>query len=104
MPRLSKMKPSKQRLTPAARTIVSHIINGVALGDYDRLSSVKELAASLGRTERGLHTMLRKLKDQGYLSIKPNAILPTVKALRTQDPNLSEKEAAKLLARTKRRL
>jgi hypothetical protein len=48
--------------------------------------------------------MLWKLVDQGYLTIKGKIgenILPTVAALRWQDPQLIEREAKAILRRLK---
>lgn len=107
MPRQSQPKRSSPRqplgrLTPAGRTILAHIINGIALGDFKRLRSVESLAASLDRTPAGLQRMIRRLTEEGYLVSQGDAILPTVEALRSQDPSLTQKDAAKVFARARR--
>jgi hypothetical protein len=91
-------------LTPAGREILAQVLNSLALANYERLRTIEGLAASLRRSSGRLKPMIRRLDEQGYLSADSNGILPTIEAIRSQDPSLSEKDAAKLIAGAKKRL
>jgi hypothetical protein len=88
-------------LTPRAREIVTSVINSVALGTHDDEAEVGQLAKQLGTTAGRLETIVRKLEEQGWLTLKGNFVYPTVAALRWQNPQLDEGEAAKVLRQLK---
>jgi DNA-binding IclR family transcriptional regulator len=84
-------------LTPRAREVVNLVVNSVALGVHDNDAEVGAIAAQLGMSPARLASMLRKLEDQGYVTIKNDFVYPTVTALRWQNPTLSEQEAKHVL-------
>ena len=56
----------------------------------------------LGTTPGRFRPTLRKLVDQGYLTIEGKVaenVYPTVAALRWQNPKLSEREAKRIVAK-----
>jgi DNA-binding IclR family transcriptional regulator len=83
---------------------MSLLLNAVAFGTHADMGNVDSLAEQLKMTPGRLRPMLRKLVDQGYLTISGRIgenLLPTVAALRWQDPKLSEREAKAILRRLK---
>ena len=91
-------------LTPRGQQIMSLVLNAVAFGTHADIGNVDSLAEKLGTTTGRLRLMLRKLVDQGYLTIEGNVaenVYPTVAALRWQNPKLSEREAKAILRRLK---
>jgi hypothetical protein len=91
-------------LTERGQQIMSLVLNAVAFGTHANLGNIDSLAEQLKTTPGRLRPMLRKLVDQGYLTIEGKIgenILPTVAALRWQDPKLSEREAKAILRRLK---
>jgi DNA-binding IclR family transcriptional regulator len=86
-------------LTPRAREIMMLVINSVALGTHDNDAEVGAIAERLGSTPARVLSMVRQLQEQGYATLKSDFIYPTVAALRWQNPDLSEREAAALLRR-----
>lgn len=83
---------------------MSLLLNAVAFGTHGDVGNVDSLAAKLGTTPGRLRPMLRKLAQQGYLTIKGDIdekVFPTVAALRWQDPKLSERAAKAILRRLK---
>ena len=84
-------------LTPRAREIVNHVINTIAFGNHDNDGEIGAIAQRLETTPARLQTILRKLIEQGYLTIKNDFVYPTVAALMWQNPDLSEAEANKVL-------
>jgi hypothetical protein len=91
-------------LTPRGRQIMSLVLNTVAFGTHANVGNVDLLAEQLKTTPGRLWPMLRKLIDQGYLNIRGKIgenVLPTVAALRWQDPKLTEREAKAILRRLK---
>ena len=93
---MSKRK-SLPPLTPRAVQIVNLVVNSVALGTHDNDAEIGAIARQLGMTPKRLETILHKLGDQGWLTVKNDFVYPTVAALRWQNPELSENAAAKLL-------
>jgi len=84
-------------LTACDQQIMSLVLNAVAFGTH---ANVDSLAEQLKSTPGRLRPMLQKLVDQGYVTIKGKIgenVLPTVAALRWQDPKLSEREAKSVL-------
>src|SRR5687768_12626528 len=91
-------------LTSRGQQIMSLVLNAVAFGTHADVGNVDSLAEQIGTTSGRLRPMLTKLVDQGYLSIEGKLaenVLPTVAALRWQDPKLSEREAKAILRRLK---
>jgi DNA-binding IclR family transcriptional regulator len=84
--------------------IMSLVLNAVAFGTHSDTGNVDTLAEQLGTTPGRLRSILRKLVNQGYVTIKGKIaenVYPTVAALRWQDPKLSEREAKAILRRLK---
>src|SRR4051812_1133414 len=96
-------KPAKlPPLTDIQQQVVTYVINSVAFDNYGDCCSVDTVAEKLKRTANRFMPTLRKLVEKGYLTIQGETlpwVYPTVAALRKQDPNLSEAEAEKILAR-----
>jgi hypothetical protein len=83
---------------------MSLVLNAVAFGTHANVSNVDSLAEQLKTKPGRLRLMLRKLVDQGYITIEGKVgenVLPTVAALRWQNPKLSEREAKAILRRLK---
>jgi len=93
---MSKRK-SLPSLTPRARDIVTFVVNTVALGAHDDEGDVGAIATAIGMMPARLQTTLRKLEEQGWLTVKQDFVYPTVDALRWQNPELDERAARKLL-------
>jgi hypothetical protein len=75
---------------------MSLLLNAVAFGTHGDVGNVYSLAGKLGTTSGRLRPMLRKLAQQGYVTIERDIgenVYPTMAALRWQDPKLSEREA-----------
>jgi hypothetical protein len=92
-------------LTARGQQIMSLVLNAVAFGTHANVGNVDSLAEQLKTTSGRLRPILRKHVDQGYLTIKGKIgenFLPTVDALRWQDPKLSEREAICRLSTTHR--
>ena len=88
-------------LTPRAREVVTAVVNAVALGVHDDEGEFGALARQLGTTAGRLTTIVNKLEGQGWVTVKNDFVYPTVEALRWQNPQLDEREAAKILRRLK---
>ena len=84
-------------LTPRAKEIVTLVINSVALGMHDDDAEIGRLAKLIGMTEGRLTTLLGKLESQGWLKLKKGFVYPTLAALRWQNPELTERQAARVL-------
>jgi DNA-binding IclR family transcriptional regulator len=92
--------PKRKRLpalTPRARQVVNLVVNSVALGSHDNDAEVGALATQLETSPARLQTILHKLEEQGWLTVKSDFVYPTIEALRWQNPNLEEREARKML-------
>ena len=55
------------------------------------------MARQLGTTPARLQAILRKLEEQGWLTVKSDFVYPTVEALQWQNPDLDEREARQVL-------
>jgi DNA-binding IclR family transcriptional regulator len=84
-------------LTPRARQVVNLVVNAVALGSHDNDAEIGALARQLETTPARLQTILRKLEQQGWLTVKNDFVYPTAEALRWQNPELDERAARKIL-------
>ena len=103
---MAKRKPKARRkhrelpaLTPRAKEIVNHVINTVALGTHDNEGEIGAIGERLEMSPARLQTLISKLAEQGYLTLKRGFVYPTVAALQWQNPELSEAEAAAVLRR-----
>jgi DNA-binding IclR family transcriptional regulator len=88
-------------LTPRAKEIVNHVINTVALGTHDNEGELGAIAERLEFSPARLQTLVNTLSEQGYVTLKRDFVYPTVAALRWQNPELSEAEAAAVLKRVR---
>jgi hypothetical protein len=101
------LKPVRRKqklppLTPVQQQIMDHVFNSIAFQDFDRCCAVEELAEQFQRTTSRLMPTLRKLAAKGYLKIEGETyplIVPTIEALRQQDPQLTEDKARAIIAR-----
>ena len=71
---------------PRARQVVNLVVNSVTLGSHDNDAEIGALAEQLGTAPARLQTNLRKLEEQGWLTLKGDFVYPTVEALRWQNP------------------
>jgi len=94
---MAKRRKRLPPLTPRAREVVNYVVNAVALGTHDNDAELGAMAKKLGTTPGRLAALVRKLEEQGYLTLKSDFVYPTVDALRWQNPSLSEADAQKLL-------
>jgi len=79
---------------------MSLLLNAVAFGTHADVGNVESLAEKLGTTPGRLRATLRKLAQQGYLTVEGKIaenVYPTEAALRSQDPKLSERQAKRIL-------
>ena len=93
MPKRKRLPP----LTPRAVQVVNLVVNSGALGSHDNDAEVGAMAKQLGTTPARLQAILRKLEEQGWLTVKSDFVYPTVEALQWQNPDLDEREARKVL-------
>jgi DNA-binding MarR family transcriptional regulator len=90
-------RKSLPALTPRAKQVVNLIINAVALGTHDNDAEVGTMAKQLGMTPGRLQSVVRKLEEQGWLTIRNDFVYPTAAAFRWQNPELTDRDAAKVL-------
>ena len=90
-------RKSLPALTPRARQVVNLVINAVALGTHDNDAEVGVMAKQLGMTPGRLQTVLSKLEEQGWLTVRNGFVYPTAAALQWQNPELTDRAAAKVL-------
>ncbi len=110
MPKKAATKQSKKSATlpplnGVQQEVMTYVMNSIAFENYADCCSVDDMAAKFKRTPGRFMTTLRKLVASGYLTIKGETfpwVFPTVAALRSQDKNLSEAEAKKILAKIQR--
>jgi hypothetical protein len=94
-----------QPLTGIARELFMHVLNSIAFERYGECCAVDEVAGKFAKTPGRLQPAIRKLVEQGYVTVEGNVypiLYPTVAALRRQDPKLSKAEAERILAKVKR--
>jgi len=92
---VSKRKPKP--LTPhapRAREIVTLVINAAALGSYRTDGQLGAVADKLGMTRGRLRALLAR--SEGWLTVENGFLVPTVAAIRWQDPTNKEPKAAAL--------
>jgi DNA-binding IclR family transcriptional regulator len=93
MPKRKRLPP----LTSRAREVINLVVNAVALGSHDNDAEIGAMAEQLGMAPARLQTLINKLQEQGWLTVKSGFVYPTVEALRWQNPEMSEGEARKVL-------
>ena len=93
MPRKKQLLP----LTPRGREIVNLAVNSVALGTHDNDAEVGAVAKQLAMSPARLQTLLKKLEEQGWVTVNHDFVYPTPAALRWQNPDMSENEAARIV-------
>src|SRR5262245_23966752 len=84
-------------LTPRAREVLQLVVNSVALGTHDDDAEIGALAKTIGTTPGRLQSVLKKLVQQGLVTINRDFVYPTVAGLRWQNPKVSEREAKAVL-------
>ena len=92
-------------LTGIARDLFTHVLNSIAFENYGDCCAVDDLAAKFGKTTGRLRPAVRRLVEQGYVTVEGRVfpiIYPTVAALRQQDPKLTVPEAKAILAKARR--
>src|SRR5438270_2735915 len=94
-------RKSLPALTPRPGQIMDLVLNSIALGTHDNEGEVGAIAKQLGMTEKPLRTMLEKMEEQGYVTVKNDFVYPTVEAILHQNPSIEEKEAKAILRRLK---
>jgi DNA-binding IclR family transcriptional regulator len=93
MPKRKRLPPLTQR----ARQVVNLVVNAMALGSHDNDAEIGAMAEQLGMKPARLQMLLKKLQDQGWLTVKRDFVYPTVEALQWQNPQMSEGEARQAL-------
>lgn len=81
-------------------------MNSIAFERYRDCCAVDDLAETFGKTPGRLQPAIRKLVEQGYITVEGKSypiLYPTFAALRHQDPKLSTAEAERILATVRRR-
>ena len=92
-------------LTGIAKELFTHVLNSIAFEQYGNCCAVDDLAEKLGKPSGRLQPAIRKLVEQGYVTVEGDiypVVYPTAEALRHQNPKLSPKEAEQILARVRR--
>lgn len=92
-------------LTGVARELFTHVLNSIAFENYDDCCAIDDLAARFGKSSGRLRPAIRKLVEQGYVTVEGDIfpiVYPTVAALQQQDPKLSVSEAKAILAKVRR--
>lgn len=106
--RAKSSSPKARSLEPikgVGREVLSHVMNSIAFKNYRECCSVDGIASALDKNPTRLRTTLKKLADQGYVTIegaKQQDVFPTVAALKSQDHSLSDNAARTLLRKLKR--
>ena len=93
-------------LTGIARELFTHVLNSIAFERYGECCAVDDLADKFGKTPGRLQPAIRKLVEQGYVTVEGKTfpiLYPTASALRHQNPKLSKAEAERILAAVRRR-
>lgn len=84
---------------------MTHVMNAIALRQFDRAGSTEDVAAAVGTTPGRLKSVLDRLEEQGYIARQGRAltyVYPTLDALLAWDPKLGRAAAQSLLAGLKR--
>src|SRR5687767_9018865 len=87
--RMVKRTASPPKLTQRGRQVVALVVNAVAFKTHGDDAEVETLAGELGTTGPRLRPMLRRLADQGWITVEGKLaefVYPTVTALRWVDP------------------
>lgn len=104
----NRRRPQKKLgpLTGIAKELFTHALNSIAFEQYRDCCAVDDLAVKFGKTPGRLKPAIRKLVEQGYVTVEGKTfpiLYPTIAALRHQDPKLSKAEAERILATVRRR-
>jgi hypothetical protein len=103
----AKHQPKKLGpLTGIAHDLFTHVLNSIAFEQYGDCCTVDDIAERFGKTPGQLQPAIRKLVEQGYVTVEGNLfpiIYPTTAALRHQDSRLSETQAKQILAKVRDR-
>jgi hypothetical protein len=94
--------PKRQlpRLTKRGRELVSYVLNTVAFGTHGNDAELETMAKKFGTTAGRLRPTLRRLANQGWLTIEGRSaefVYPTVSAIQAMNPNIDKAEAEKTL-------
>lgn len=92
-------------LSGVAKELFTRVLNSIAFEQYGNCCSVEDLAEKLGKPSGRLQPAIRKLVDQGYVTLAGDiypVVYPTAAALRHQNPKLSLHEAEQILAKVHR--
>lgn len=92
-------------LTGMAKELFTRVLNSIAFEHYGNCCAVDDLAEKLGKPSSRLQPAIRKLVEQGYVTVEGDIypiVYPTAAALRHQNPKLSQQEAEQILAKAHR--
>lgn len=92
-------------LSGVAKELFTRVLNSIAFEQYGSCCAVEDLADKLGKPSGRLQPAIRKLVEQGYVTVEGDIypiVYPTAAALRHQNPKLSLHEAEKILAKTRK--
>jgi DNA-binding MarR family transcriptional regulator len=100
-----KTTDRSNRLTPRGQQIISYLLNSIAFQTHSKDGDVESIAEHLGIAANRLRPTLKKMEDQGHLTVEGAAdfVYPTVNTLRRQQPDLNVSQAEKLLRKVRRR-
>ena len=92
-------------LSGIAKELFTRVLNSIAFEQYGNCCAVEDLAEKLGKPSGRLQPAIRKLIEQGYVTVEGDiypVVYPTAAALRHQKPKLSVNEAEQILAKVRR--
>jgi hypothetical protein len=112
----AKRKPAKRvkataqpanlpALSGVAKELFTRVLNSIAFEQYGSCCAVDDLAEKLGKPSGRLQPAIRKLVEQGYVTVEGEIypiVYPTAAALRHQNPRLSLQEAEAIVAKVRR--
>lgn len=92
-------------LTGVAKELFTRVLNSIAFEQCTDCCAVDDLAEKLGKPSGRLQPAVRKLVEQGYVTVEGDIypiVYPTAAALRHQNPKLSQQEAEAIVAKVRR--
>lgn len=92
-------------LSGVAKELFTRVLNSIAFEQYGNCCAVDDLAEKLGKPSGRLRPAIRKLVEQGYVTVEGDIypiVYPTAAALRHQSPKLSLQAAEAILAKARR--
>ena len=98
----AKGKAGLPSLTVTERQILTFVLNAVALGTFKDSCSVDGIAEGLGKNPTRLQSIVRKLEEKGYVTLKGETlpwVYPTPEALQAQDGSLSPQQAQAIVGK-----